>query len=272
MNYRISGANSRNSHRYRLMAERSSLHQQQQAFAAHIRDPENQPAPEGIEDRRMAVYRELFFNNVAGFISSGFPVLKQLYTEEAWERMARDFFVRHRCHTPLFLEISREFLDYLQNEREPQPEDPPFLQELAHYEWVELALTVDDTVIAHDQINPEGDLMAECPVISPLAWPLSYTYPVHRISPDFQPETPEAPTYLVVYRNDSDEVGFMELNPVTARLLQLISEQADATGRQLMEQIATELNHPDPEVVLQGGLEAMQTLLQAGVILGTRIN
>lgn len=253
------------------MAERSSLHQQQQAFAAHIRDPENQPAPEGIEDRRMGVYRELFFNNVAGFISTGFPVLKQLYTEEAWEHMARDFFVRHRCHTPLFLEISREFLDYLQNEREPQPEDPPFLLELAHYEWVELALSVDDTEVPHYQIDPEGDLLDACPVISPLAWPLSYTYPVHQIAPDFQPETSEGLTYLVVYRNASDEVGFMELNPVTAHLLQLIGEQPDATGRQIMQQIANELNHPNPEIVLQGGLEAMQTLQQVGVILGTRI-
>ncbi len=253
------------------MDERSHLHRQQQAFAAHIRDPENQPAPEGIEDRRMAIYRELFFNNIAGFISTGFPVLKQLYTNEAWERMARDFFVRHRCHTPLFLEISREFLDYLQNEREPQPEDPPFLLELAHYEWVELALSVDDTEISLEQIDPDGDLLEGSPVISALAWPLSYTYPVHRISPDFQPEVPETPTYLVVYRNPEDEVGFLELNPVTARLLQLIGEQPDATGRQLLEQIATELNHPNADVVLQGGLDALQALRENGVILGTRI-
>jgi len=253
------------------MAERNTLHQQQHAFAGHIRDPERNPAPEGIEDRRMAVYRELFFNNVAGFLSSGFPVLKQLYTEEAWDRMARDFFIRHRCHTPLFLEISQEFLDYLQNEREPQPEDPPFLLELAHYEWVELALTVDDTEIPGDQIDPDGDLLNGCPVISPLAWPLSYSYPVHRVSPDFQPEAPEKPVHLVVYRNPSDKVGFIELNPVTARLLQLISEQPGASGRQLLEQIAEELNHPDPELVLNGGLETIQALHQSGVILGTRI-
>ena len=36
----------------------------QYALTAHIRDPENQPAPAGIEDRRMGIYRDLIFCNV----------------------------------------------------------------------------------------------------------------------------------------------------------------------------------------------------------------
>ena len=46
------------------MAERPKFQEQQYAFAAHIRDPQNVPAPEGIEDRRMAIYRELFFQHL----------------------------------------------------------------------------------------------------------------------------------------------------------------------------------------------------------------
>ena len=38
------------------MAELPDYQQKQYAFAAHIRDPENIPPPEGIEDRRMAIY------------------------------------------------------------------------------------------------------------------------------------------------------------------------------------------------------------------------
>jgi len=53
----------------------------QTGFAAHIRDPQNKPAPDGIEDRRMGIYRELFFNNIKSFISSNFPVLKTLFSE-----------------------------------------------------------------------------------------------------------------------------------------------------------------------------------------------
>jgi hypothetical protein len=56
----------------------------QYAFAAHIRDPEHQPAPDDIEDRRMQIYRELFYNNVEGFLSGTFPVLRKIHSDGDW--------------------------------------------------------------------------------------------------------------------------------------------------------------------------------------------
>src|SRR5690606_10675309 len=124
----------------------ATLFQRRQlSLAAHIRDPERNPAPEGIEDRRLAIYRELFFNNLVNLLGSSFPVLRKLHGAEKWKSLVRDFLVRHRAHTPYFLEIPREFLDYLENTRGDQEGDYPFLLELAHYEWAELALSVSDT-------------------------------------------------------------------------------------------------------------------------------
>ena len=218
----------------------------QYEFAAHIRDPDNRPAPSDVEDRRMAIYRELFYNNVEGFIASGFPVLRSVYNDEDWHRMVRDFFANHQSTSPYFLEISQEFLAYLEHEREPRAEDPAGLLELAHYEWVELALTLSDADQALPPLDPNGDLLSGHPVISPLAWPLSYRFPVHRIGPDDLPtEPPSSPTYLVVYRDRHDKVGFLEINPVTKRLLELVGAANGQTGRQVLEQIAAEMNHPD---------------------------
>ncbi len=243
----------------------------QYAFTAHLRDPENNPAPEGIEDRRMGIYRELFYNNVEGFLCNGFPVIRSIYTNENWHQMVRDFFSRHQSQSPYFLEISQEFLAYLQNEREPQPEDPAGLLELAHYEWVELALNVSDETISLDGIDPNGDLLTGHPVLSPLAWSLAYQFPVHKMGPDHLPEvTPEQASYLVVYRNRNDEVKFMEINPVTARLIHLLENDKDLSGQQASEQIAQEMNHPKAEVVINGGLSALQEMQSCGVILGTQ--
>ena len=85
------------------------------------------------------------------------------------------FIDRHRCHTPYFLEISQEFLKFLMQRDEPVPNDPPFLLELAHYEWVELALDVSEEQLpeAHD----EYALSSSVPQLSPLAWLLSYQVP-----------------------------------------------------------------------------------------------
>jgi hypothetical protein len=112
--------------------------------------------------------------------------------------------------------------------------------------------------------------VAGVPVVSKLAWPLTYAYPVHRIDPDYQPDAPPPqPTHLVVWRDAGDEVRFMEANAVTARLLQLMAPRR-ATGRRLLERIARELEHPQPEVVVEEGATILDGLRERGIILGAR--
>ena len=250
----------------------SDFMQTQYAFAAHIRDPQQHPCPQDVEDRRMNIYRELFYNNVESFMASSFPVIRQIMDDAQWHAMIRHYFSTHKAKTPLFTDMPREFLLYLQEEREPVESDPPFLLELAHYEWVELALALADEEKGSEQIKPNGDLLEEHPVLSSLAWSLQYHYPVHQISPDYQPDKPtDTPTFIVVYRNRNDVIGFLEINPVTTRLLQLLSEDTAQSGRKCLEQIATEINHTDPETVIAGGLAILKDLQARDIILGTRI-
>jgi uncharacterized protein len=253
------------------MGDPGELRRAQLAFAAHIRDPGHAPPPAGIEDRRLAIYRDLFFNNVRDLLGRSFPVLRLVLGNAGWDLMIRDWLVRHRARTPLFLELPQEFLAYLAEERKDAPGDPPFLAELAHYEWVELALSIDEREADLPGLIADGDLLAGRPVLSPLAWPLAYAWPVHLISPDFQPQdAPPEPTRLVVYRDRRDRVGFLEINPVTARLLELLDADAPAqqTGHECLLQIAAELGHPDPGVVVTGGAEILAELRARDVVLG----
>ena len=241
----------------------------QYQFAAHLRDPGHNPAPAGIEDRRMGIYRELIYNNIESFVASGFPMLRKLYSEEGWHAMVRDFVSRHQSQTPYFLEISQEFLRYLQEERGVQQGDPAFLLELSHYEWVELALDVSPEELPPPSDINEQLLMDQHPLVSPLAWRLSYQYPVHQLGPEYQPEQPpEQPTFLVVYRNRQDKVCFMEANAVTVRLLQLLEEGNRHSGREALEQIARELQHPQPEQVVANGLPLLVQLAELDIICG----
>lgn len=251
-------------------SQRPHFQQLQYAFAAHIRDPERQPAPGDVDDRRMKIYRELFYNNIESFLSNGFPVLRSLLADEDWHAMVRDFFVRHRCHTPYFLEISQEFLRYLQNERPQCTDDMPFLLELAHYEWLELAVDVDPDEIPLTGYDADGDLLAEHPVLSPLAHVAMYEYPVHTISASHRPEAPGAtPVCLVVYRDRYDQVRFMEINPSTVLLLELLQQEPALAGAAALHQVALQLQHPDPHQVLAAGRDTLAKLRQAGIVLGT---
>ena len=252
------------------MSRPELLKKQLYEFAAHIRDPETHAIPENIEDRRMGIYRDLFFNNVQGFLSNTFPVLKSLYNEESWLSLVRSFYSLHRCQSPYFLEISREFIDYLQSEHQMREADPPFMFELAHYEWVELALSVSEQEPDLQQIDTEQSLLSGHPVMSPLAWLLTYAWPVHQIKPEFQPQQPaEQPVCLIVFRDADDEVQFTEINLVTAKLIQQLELNKDTTGADVLKEIAVELGHEDAEPVLNSGQAILDDLKQKGIILGT---
>jgi hypothetical protein len=246
--------------------QKPSFQQAQIEFAAHIRSPQSNPAPAGIEDRRLDIYRNLFFNNIETFVANGFPILKSIIDSQEWTAMVRDFVHHHQSHSPYFLQIGSEFLHYLQDERQPKETDPVFLLELAHYEWVELAL--DTSTLEFPKIKSTGDLLADCPVVSPLAWPLGYSYPVQMIGAEFQPTADQAvQTHLIIYRNRAMQIGFIETNATTSRLLELFREE-QLSGREALLKLAAELNHPNPQALLQFGLDLLLQLQDKDIICG----
>jgi len=252
------------------MADRPAFQDRQYAFAAHIRDPENAPAPDGIEDRRMAIYRELFFNNISNLLGTMFPVLRKIHANDQWRRLIRLFMRHHLSQTPYFLKLPEEFLAFLQNEFEPGDEDFPFLIELAHYEYAELALSVSTDEDDLSGVDPDGDLLAAIPQKSALARAYAYRYPVHRISPDFLP-VEAAPVWLALYRDDQDKVRFLELNAVTAALLEAIAvNESHATGEDLLRSLADQIGYTDVGALLEHGRDALGEMRRLGILTGTR--
>jgi len=238
----------------------TSLRDSQLAMASHLRNPDLVAGPEGVEPRRLKIYQELVYKNIEGFISGGFPVLRSLYTDENWQPLVRGFIDGHRCRSPYFLEISQEFLQYLMEEYTRRDCDPPFMAELAHYEWVELALDVSEEV--HPPSSLRENLLEAVLTLSPLAWSLSYGYPVHRIGPDYQPQEPE-PCYLAVHRDRSDTVRFTQLSAATSRLLDLFRDNRRDSVSTLLEQLAGELGMEVHAVRSFGGEQVQQFLEQS---------
>lgn len=244
----------------------------QYAFAAHIRDPDHRPAPAGIEDRRIAIYRELFFNNLRNLLATFFPVLRKLHDDAHWGHFIREFMRHHQAKTPYFLKLPEEFLAFLEAEYQPRTDDYPFLLELAHYEYAELALSVSTAANESEGVDPDGDLLAGIPVKSVLARVYAYAYPVHRISRTFLPDAPASePVYLAVYRQRNDEVAFLELNAVSASLLNAIEEnEAMHTGEQLLRDIAGRIHYPDVDTFVQHGRVALEEMRELQILTGTR--
>ena len=240
--------------------------QVQQAFIAHIKDPQHQPAPQGIEARRMAIYRELFFNNIQGFVSTAFPVLKSLYSDSGWQQLIRQFFINYQCSSPYFLHIAEHFLHYLQQDYQPQADDPVFLLELAHYEWAELYLatkqvTQTETVLSREQVSQHPLQLSQ------LCMLLAYPYQVHMISRDYQPATPGDVQCYLLYRNTADEVKFVLINQLTAALLHCLQQAPGSTLSQLVAQLQPALPQFNATVLEQGAQAILQDFAAKGVLV-----
>lgn len=250
------------------LAATGELRRQLDALAGSIRAPGTAAPPSGLDADRVALYRRLFFGNVAQLLAQGFPVLRRTLGQPVWLVLVDAFYRDHGCTRPLFTELPREFLSYL--EQRADPSDPGWLHALAHYEWAELALQVS-TAIDDDDVDLEGDLLQGPPVVSVLAWPLAYAWPVHRIGPHLQPDTmTQAPTWLLLHREPSGTVRFHELAAPGFRLLQRLDEAPADTGRAHLQALAAEAGGPCDDDMLARGAKLLQRWRALGVVRGTR--
>jgi hypothetical protein len=230
-------------------------------FGTYLRDPTKQSLPKGVLPRRAKVYEDLLFNNICGFINTCFPICKTLHSKGEWETLARGFFRDWRCHSPRFNDIPKEFLDYLASDCSPELTYPWLLQ-LAHYEWVELAVdTFDESGINASRAENAAGIR-----VNPSLQNLIYDWPVHQISPDYIP-TEAQQTFLLVYRNKEHEVRFTEINAATSALINLF-EQGYTTSEQALTELASQMNVPLNDAFNAFGLDMIKQLIEQGILNG----
>ena len=236
------------------------------AFTAHIRDPKHNPKPAKVKNSRMAVYREIVFNNIYGSVSACYPVCQNVLGKRKWQQLCRTFFAQHQANSPLFREIPEIFLNFLTTHDLAHLKLPAFISQLAHYEWAELAVSniTEKTYCLSENI----DFLEETPILTSAHMLLEYDYPVHMISKRVQP-TEQTKTYILMFRNNTFKVNFIELNAITFELLrQIINSRIN--GRQALLDIANTLQHPQPEMIVQFGQTILEDLLKQGAIVGSR--
>lgn len=244
----------------------------QREFARHVRDPERFLPPAGLEERRLKIYRELFFNNIESLLATNFPVLRDCLGESHWKHLVRDFYRDHVSITPLFTEVGREFVRFLEGLDENTCETAPVFAELAHYEWVELALSLDERRLDELPHDPSGDVLTGMPIRSPLAWCFSYRWPVHRLGGQFDVHTIQPrPTHLLIVRDRHDEISFIELAPLAKLIFDQIGAQRGMSGVALCEALADAMPQFPRERIVREVQQCLRDFRERDILLGTVI-
>ncbi len=234
----------------------------QAQFAAYIRNPTHNQKPPKVNARRLAIYKKAVFNNIVDSISVCFPVCQTVIGKRAWQKLMREFVATYAATSPIFREIPQQFLFFL----EKIETVPAYFKQLAHYEWVELAVSKQQT--KQTILSDLTDFLHEKPILATAHMLLEYDYPVHEISAKFKPKQSKKTTFLV-FRNPEYQVKFIELNPITYRLLQLI-EVENLSGKQALTQLAQEIEHPEVAVIIEFGLAILIDLVNQQAIIGSQ--
>lgn len=240
-----------------------AFQQYQAAFTAHIRNPLENKKPARVNNKRMAVYREIVFNNFHGSVSACFPVLQDILGKRRFKQLVRACFFQQQFTSPFFREISKSFVDFLKNLNLTQQNLPAFTAQLAHYEWAELFVSTLKTEATHTALKAETlseDFLDKQLRLNPAHLLVSYDFPVHMLSKKHQPTHP-TPTFLLLFRDAAFNVKFMSLNPLTYELLATLNTQANS-GRQALQQLANKMQHPQPETIVDFGREILADLLK----------
>ncbi|MGR9100419.1 MAG: HvfC family RiPP maturation protein [Gammaproteobacteria bacterium] len=251
-----------------------SLREYQRQFTEYLRNPgANVPLP-AVLPQNTAVYARLLHNKIDGNLSNCFPLTRQLLGRARWRRLVRGFIREHACLSPLYREIPDEFIEYLVYEKSA-PEYPEFITDLAHYEWMELALETANPVFRGKILPLNGNLLAAVPAINPVMHVLHYRYPVHEMTLSDEFWKKQAVTRFSVpqeiilagLRDRDYRIQFIRLNPVSARLIELLRDEF-RTGEQALMQLALELRYRVPESLLPSGLDMLKQFEAQQIIIG----
>ena len=222
----------------------------QLSFTEYLRGSGSKDTAEAQKSRRQEIYRDLVYKNINHCIADVFPITKNFFTESEWEILIREFIRVHRLQTPYFLEICQEFLVYFMHTRKLLQTDPPFALELAHFEWIQLAVDIADTNIPECLHNsaPSGNSLWKA---SPLVVGLTYFYPVHLIDEYYLPKGPGVqPTYLLVYRNKNDDLNVLETDNLSLRIIQLLQAHENINRTQIYQFLTVELGDHKSDIIL----------------------
>lgn len=236
----------------------------QAAFTAHLRNPAAHANPAGVNSKRIRIYREIVFNNFFASVSACFPVLLGILGKRRFGKLVRQCFFSQQFTSPLFQDIPASFVDFLQSLKSPTPGLPDYAAQLAHYEWIELALSrqVDTAlVITAGEVIAEANALLHCEIRLPAVHRLlQYDFAVHQLSRK-QKAIPPVATFLLVYRDQDFQIRFIQLNAATFQLLQQLQTR-NQTSLAHLQDLAQSLPHLAPESIISFGLQTLYMLYQ----------
>lgn len=246
-----------------------------------FRSAKDREALRRVPLERLQTYRNHVSIGLLGGIEAAFPVLKSLVSQDEWNGLLNDFYLKRLTRSPIARHVFREFSHYLRKRyRGPLLKRMPYLRELAEYETLDLKLIYDV-----DQPEPQGLLkdwsavsadpqvfLKLVPFLNPHQALRLYRWPVHRICRGYSTARRVKPgrNHLLVYRNpESFQIRFLEANPLVAELIARMRSGGKSVET-LLERLLKKHRPSNAAIFVREAVSTIEFLKERGVVLGFR--
>ncbi len=235
--------------------------------AEHGVQGEDLDAIEAVGAERFLVYRSLVHNRMRNTIRD---FIKRSAARLGMRRLRADFadwMEAVAAQSPYLRDVPAEFVAWVAPRWAADDNVPNYIVDLARHELLEYD-------IRNDHRGGEPTTGHELALDKSLRFDgaarlMSYAYAVHKVSQDVQDrEVPEhVPTRLLVYRDPSNKVRYLELTPFAHAVLEQLIEQRRPVAEGLRAACET-LGEPLNDERLATAAALLADLAQRGVLLG----
>lgn len=235
-------------------------------FARHLRQPHVFPKPPTISLQSVEIYQRARLARVKEVLALVFVRCHAVLGHQTWNDLVDYFYWHWPTHGTRQNHVPHAFVSFLDS-YPATDETPAWVADFARFEWLQWRVSAMSVHIPN--FDPSADLMSARAVLNPAREQASFDWPVHQIDADCQP-TESQPTLLWVVRDSEDELRVVLGDTFRAQLISLL--QTGLTGEQALQAMASWLNHPKPQELLQEGQQILIALQQSQVILGAAVD
>jgi len=195
---------------------------QQSKLAGYCRDG---MTPEGLIDinkDNLYQYRRLCFNISSDIIETAYPITFSFLNKDVWEELVTNYYAEHKCQTTQVWRMPLEFYDYCVDKNIQEKLNIPFLNDLLHFEWLELEVhTMED--VPYPETVSSGDWTNSKIALNPEHKLIQLSYPVHTTAPGDELINKKGTYFLLIYREkESGNVQFVDLSMFYTYILENI--------------------------------------------------
>ncbi len=219
------------------MAYNDSTKQYQCMLASYTRTGIATAIP-GTKEEGIMRYRTMIYTIVNDSLSTSYPLTKELLSKHEWEDLVQQYFSTHACSSPYLWRMPMEFYEYVKEEQTELLTKYTCLSDLLLFEWIEIEVFMMEDEEMH--YVAAGDVETNALVLNPACAVQYFQYPVYSKRAAEITAVDAAHYFMLTHRNpETGKVAFLEIAPMFARMIELLSENS-LTVDQLINQFTAE--------------------------------